>query len=354
MPKKNKISLIEDDLNLLEMLTTDQAKEQGNYQVGPYWRVYSVRIIRAIKKQGLSSFRSNPLIGKGFSDAMPIEPSSVTSGGSLKADLYRLVINNYFIFKFLLSPYREYINKILIRKFYYMNLYANLKLGQWYKDFRKKNNLPNPCLENPTEVFDLCGDKIGRTYLLSYIRIYNFSFEVDFKAKTSLLEIGGGFGANIHSLINIYPNIKKVILLDISPILYISTQYLKSIYKEAVIDYSNTKNNDLISFKKDNSLEIICIAPWQIEKLDINIDLFWNSESFQEMTEDMVRNYCKNLKRIMNDEVSICTFIYDDNVENNNTLDSEKINYLVSESLTKSSNEIEEKIGVQNGKYLLW
>ena len=94
MPKKNKISLIEDNLNLLEMLTNDQAKEQGYYQVGPDWRAYSSRIIRAIKKQGLSSFRSNPLIGKGFSDAMPIEPADVPSGGSLKADLYRLLINN--------------------------------------------------------------------------------------------------------------------------------------------------------------------------------------------------------------------------------------------------------------------
>ena len=58
---------------------------------------------------------------------------------------------------------------------------------------------------------------------------------IDFKRVRSVFEIGGGFGANIHLLLENYNNIRKVIYLDIPPNLYVGTQYLKAFFGDAVV-----------------------------------------------------------------------------------------------------------------------
>lgn len=81
-----------------------------------------------------------------------------------------------------------------------------------------------------------------------------------------MFEIGGGFGQYIHVLLQNYSNIKKILYLDIVPNIYVGTQYLKRFYGESVIDYNITRKMNKIQFSDNNKLEIICIAPWQIEK----------------------------------------------------------------------------------------
>ncbi len=344
---------IKNNHKLLNQLINDQKAQKGIYRPGPYWDEYSSRIVKALKKQGLESFRSNARIGKGFSDSLVFEPIDLSNLVSIKSRVYEILVSNYFVSRYFLLPYRSRIKSISDQKVMYMNKYYNLEIGAWYKDFKKQNNLPNPSLENPTDVIDLCGDSIGRTYLNSYIRIYNYSYSVDFKVKNSLLEIGGGFGANVHTLIRLYPNIKKVVYLDIPPMIYIANQYLESIYKGAVLDYSDTRNSNVISFKNDDTLEIICIAPWQIEKLDLNIDIFWNSASFQEMTVDAVKNYCKHLKRIMNDKTAVCSYVYN-TVNSETTIEQDKLKCIISDVLAKPFYEVDQRVEINKGRYFLW
>ena len=45
-------------------------------------------------------------------------------------------------------------------------------------------------------------------------------------------------------------------------------------YKDAVKDYLTTKKLDKISFSGKDELEIFCIPPWEIEKLEIEVDHF--------------------------------------------------------------------------------
>jgi len=344
---------IKDNNNLLDLLVTDQENQKGIYSPGPYWSGYSARIVKAIKSQGLKYFRSNARIGKGFSDSLVLEPVDLSNLISLKSRVYEKLVNNYIISKYFLSPFRSRISAISSQKVIYMNLYYNLMIGDWYKDFQRNYKLPKPNLESPTDIINLCGHNIGRTYLNSYIRIYNYSYFVDFKSKRTVFEIGGGFGSNIHSLISMYPNIKKVVYLDIPPMLYIANQYLESIYNDSVVDYSKTKNLNSISFKANDSLEIICIAPWQIEKLEVTIDLFWNSASFQEMTEKTVQNYCKNLARMINDQTSICSYVYN-TIDHNKTIEQEKLINIISNSLSRALCEVDQKVEINKGKYYLW
>ena len=51
------------------------------------------------------------------------------------------------------------------------------------------------------------------------------------------------------------------------PNLYLGTKYLKRHFKN-VKEYSDIRGSSIIEFKNDDELEIICIPPWEIEKIE--------------------------------------------------------------------------------------
>ena len=116
---------------------------------------------------------------------------------------------------------------------------------------------------------------------------------VAFDKARSVIEIGGGFGVNIHLLLTNYPNIRKVIYLDIPPNLYVGTQYLRAFYGASVVDYREVSRRNSLAFGSNDDLEIFCIAPWQVELLTDEADIFINSHSFVEMPKFVVKNYAE-------------------------------------------------------------
>ena len=139
-------------------------------------------------------------------------------------------------------------------------------------------------------------------------RIDKLSKSFDFKNIISFFEIGGGFGANIHFLITNFPNIKKILYLDLVPNIYVGTEYLRHHYKEKVKDYLELRNLDKINFSKNNELEIFCIPPWLIEKVETEIDHFHNAASFVEMPKTVINNYVKFIKKFKTKEISLISY----------------------------------------------
>ena len=139
-------------------------------------------------------------------------------------------------------------------------------------------------------------------------RVNNLSKNFDFKNIKSYFEIGGGFGSNIHFLITNFPNIKKILYLDTVPNIYVGTEYLRHHYKEKVKDYLELRNLNKISFSKNNELEIFCIPPWLIEKVETEIDHFHNSASFVEMPKKVISNYVKFIKNLSTREISLISY----------------------------------------------
>ena len=99
--------------------------------------------------------------------------------------------------------------------------------------------------------------------------------------------------------------------LNIVPNIYVGTQYLKRFYGGSVIDYNITRKMNKIQFSDNNKLEIICIAPWQIEKVQCSIDFFHNSHSFIEMPKNVILNYFKYIGKFIseNGRISIVTYL---------------------------------------------
>ena len=145
-------------------------------------------------------------------------------------------------------------------------------------------------------------------YIRMASRIEILSEKFDFSKIQSFFEIGGGFGANVHFLVTNFPNIKKIIYLDAVPNIYVGTEYLRYHYNEQVKDYLYTKEKKEIVFSNNEDLEIICIPPWEIDKISVTIDHFHNAASFVEMPKKVVENYVKFIKKFKTKEISLMSY----------------------------------------------
>ncbi len=156
-------------------------------------------------------------------------------------------------------------------------------------------SIPYSLLGNCFSKVSIEGHEISTHYLNLLEQHDNIAKHIQFSEASKVFEIGGGFGTNIHLLLENYKNIRKIIYLDIPPNLYVGTQYLKSFYGDAVLDYKNLKDLDSIKFSEEEKVEIFCITPWQIEKIEGPIDIFMNSHSFVEIPKIVIENYVNKM-----------------------------------------------------------
>ena len=343
---------MQNDIALLDMMKKDQDNQQGLYHPGPYWKGYSSRTAKAIHFEGLKSFRSNPRIAKGYGDQVLIHPFDLSSLDSWKEKLYKKIIEIPVFKKYFIEPYIKHNLRHFQETQKYKNLYFTNILGEWFSQFSEKYNLPDTLIANPSNTVTIRDCKIGRCYLDAFLRLHNYSSQVDFSSVESVFEIGGGFGAWAHTLLHCFPNIKKYLYLDIPPILYVGTQYLKNFYKEELISYRETRNMDSIRFTSGGKREIIAVCPWQIERISANIDVFYNSASFQEMDEDMVINYSKHIKRMINDSSKICLLIYNGG-KPEKTLLAENLLKIIEDNIPVEFKELEPEIEISDSHYFI-
>lgn len=144
----------------------------------------------------------------------------------------------------------------------------------------------------------LLNKEIVNQYFSSFFSITAFSPFVNFSKVTAVAEIGGGSGVFCHSLLELFPNIKKYIYVDIPPMLYLATCNLRRFYGTQVVDYRQTRSLKVIS-PYNRKREIFMICPWQTDRLKVKVDFFWNSIAFQRMSPKAVMSYVENLKKIV-------------------------------------------------------
>lgn len=303
---------IKDNLGLLELMIKDQNKQNSYYKPGIYWKKKSIISYKLIKKYGLNNFRSyENLIGESYSDSINIDYRNTLEKKSF--------LKSFLFFLTKISVIGKFIDKQveISLNFHqqYLRLFENMILrNERYAFLKKKYKISGSTVfGNPSEKFfdKELNEEVSILYLNLLDQHDYLAHKIDFNKLNSVFEIGGGFGINIHLLIQNYPNIRKIIYLDIPPNLYTGTQYLKSLYGESVLEYDKLKNNSEIKFKEDNNLEILCIAPWQIEDLDQTTDIFLNSNSFVEMPKNIVQNYSNKILKNNNLKTIIALVSYD-------------------------------------------
>lgn len=218
-----------------------------NYKTSKYWQPYQTRIAKAIHKHGLEKFRSNHEICKGFGDSLPVDPI---------LPRFTSIIPSRFI-----APYRKLV--ITYRK--QMLEYRQKALEEQY-DWVAPKIFPNTTAFGCEDFIELKGKKISVYYLKIYERIVEANIEWD-KINT-VVEIGGGFGANVHLLEHFYPHLSFT-LIDIYPVLDIARHYLGALGKGP----------------------FVYRYPDEVDKMQC--DVLWNAYSFQEMTKKQINKYLK-------------------------------------------------------------
>ena len=314
------MSLTKPQRVLLKLLQ-DHSKKNKNklYYPGPYWDYKTKKITYWLKKNGLDGFRSiDSAVGTSYTDGFSIDfRKELGFKGRILSSFFSLPLLNG-IFKKQVDIGRSlFLEKISLQN-------EILSKSEKIKLLLSKYKIEN-------SVSFGCADKISfknkeySTHYLSFLeRIDKLSSFSDFKKINSLMEIGGGYGANIHLLTQNFKNLKKIFYVDIFPNLFVGTEYLRSHFGNAVKDYSLFHDTDEIRFNDDDKLEIICIPNWALEKIKSKIDKFTNCASFQEMEIDQVKNYKRIIKNILNKN-SIDLIIYP-GWEKNNTLSPHIIN----------------------------
>ena len=311
---------------LIDELIKDEKKNNRSlYSSGPYWDYKNSRAILEIKKRGIQDFRGLTAgIGTSFSDNEVLDVrNEYNIKGRIIGKIFSLPLLN-IIFNSQLKLTKSYIQSFLLNK---SIVYENDRnVHDLLKKYKFENTTEFGCISS----FQYLNKKYSFHYLEMADRINKLSKQFNFNDIFSFFEIGGGFGANVHFLITNFPNIKKILYLDVVPNIYVGTQYLKSFYKDNIKDYSDLKNLDTISFSKNNELEILCIPPWLIEKVDVNIDHFHNAASFVEMPKKIVENYVKFIRKFKTKEISLISY---DRFDLKTTFNPEELNIFFNNDL---------------------
>tara|TARA_X000001036_G_C20657372_1_gene797527 strand:+ start:77 stop:1096 length:1020 start_codon:yes stop_codon:yes gene_type:complete len=246
-----------------------------------------------LKDNGIKNFRDNSSgIGLGYDDSVILN-ARVTSG-NIKRSIYWLI--NFFTFgKFFKE--QEILNRRLFEAYQNQVQYVfsrNKNVIKLIKNYNIKN----------TTLFG-CKNKFSlkkKNYSVHYLEICN---KIDFINKfcdlskiKNYCEIGGGFGSNIHLIQQNFKNIKKFLLIDIFPSIYVATRYLQKIYGNSVVSYDKLYKKDIIQFSNDDKLEIICLPNWEIGKFSSKIDHFHNGDSFSHLSIDEIKKYLSFLRKL--------------------------------------------------------
>ena len=314
---------------LLDLLIKDEKKiDKELYSSGPYWNYKNSRAIIEIKKKGLEDFRGiTSGIGTSFADNLVLDiRNEFNIKGRIVGKIFSLPLLNT-IFSEQMKTTKVYLDSFVKNQ---SILYQNSQNVQdLISKFKFNNTTDFGCIQS----FKYLNKNYSCHYLNMAYRINNLSKYFDFKNIKVYFEIGGGFGSNIHFLITNFPNIKKILYLDIVPNIYVGTEYLRYYYKEKVKDYLELKSLDKISFSKNNELEIFCVPPWLIEKIDTEIDHFHNAASFVEMPKKVISNYVKFIKRLNTKEISLISY---SGFDLKTTFDPEELNSFFDDKLSVS------------------
>jgi putative sugar O-methyltransferase len=296
----------------LKLLVDSQAKAPACYRPARYW-LYKTKIsANLIQKYGIENFRStkhgrSPSFS--YSDVMILDSRSLWYG-NLKKFIARLIFA-WKPFKTLFDGQVAITKQVFDEVNFFKSLYVNSCEREYLQNLLTEYSLPESTAFGCDAVVNVKGKNHSTFYLETLSDLAMVSQSVNLKNVKSMIEIGPGFGANIHTLLHNFTNIRKVILIDIVPNVYVVSEYLKRFFGNAVKTYSDTKNLQKITFRSDDSLEIFVLPTWEIDKVQEKIDLFWNAHSFVEMSPDIIKNYSRHIDRNSYEKSEIVLMSYD-------------------------------------------
>ena len=213
-----------------------------------YWEGYVKRIYARLQRVGLEGFRSDWEIMKGHGATDPMMPDPYGSR-SLKIRSLML-LSKTPVFR-QISAF--YLKKVMAEHNLRKNVHEQLVFAITHllaSDTEIRNQLDRiqESSAGLPEVPTSDSDCYTLDFLLHFAQLQVLNSTLNVLQMRSVLEIGGGHGkfAEIFMKLATDPD-RTYCLIDIPPVLYLATEYLRSVFPERVIDYDQAVKMDRIT-----------------------------------------------------------------------------------------------------------
>lgn len=299
MKRKTSCLQVDDAPELLETMLNDLKQAPHLYQPTNYWQVYETEFLHELRTVGLKDFRrrkksvlsrfgATDLNEKRFFDYKNKENfirffSKLPNGLKILAFMDS-VINRilYYI------PFFNYIKK-------HADFRYTAKLGAKYHAGSIKNTDVS-LAGNPSPVTRIRERNYTPGFLYYYLRYVYCSGFINFDNIKLIVELGSGSGKQTEVIMKLHPELVYIIF-DIPPQLYVCQQYLKKVFPDSVVGYEVTQK--FTTFPELKKGMIYIAGTWNFPLIAyLDIDLFWNAASFQEMEPDVVENYLSFVSKV--------------------------------------------------------
>ena len=147
---------------------------------------------------------------------------------------------------------------------------------------------------NPPEHFCFEGRWFSRSFLNYIHGLIYLKQHVDTNRIQRVIEVGGGFGS-LGEILH-QTGTCAYVDVDIPPTAAVASYYLANQPGSQFASYIETRQLETISFPGVGTQMVLC--PWQLPRLQGNVDLFVNFISFQEMEPHVVENYMRHVNRL--------------------------------------------------------
>ena len=154
---------------------------------------------------------------------------------------------------------------------------------------------------NPSGVCEINGEIWTLNQLQACSVLIEAMDHINIPEDGIICELGPGMGRNVEIIASLCPN-ATFLIFDIPPQVYVVNQYMKKRFPDRVVPYEAAMNiKPAESSKIADSLKgkiIVMPALKMAEWSSIDIDLFWNVASFQEMETNVISNYLTLVKKM--------------------------------------------------------
>ncbi len=161
------------------------------------------------------------------------------------------------------------------------------------------NLISEPRQGNPFEIY-LDGKLISQDLANSVLEYYAIReyFKMPKTEKITFCELGAGYGRNAHVFLNVFPR-AKYIVIDIPPALYVSQEYLSSVFPDKKIFAFRCFDLFEEIEQEFYDADIVFLLPHQARMLPEKcIDLFINISSLHEMQMQQIQEYFRLIDRL--------------------------------------------------------
>lgn len=161
------------------------------------------------------------------------------------------------------------------------------------------NFISEPRQGNPYKIY-LDGKLISQDLANSVLEYYSIReyFKVPKTEKATFCELGAGYGRNAHVFLSVFPR-GKYIVIDIPPALYVSQEYLSSVFPDKKIFTFRCFGQFEEIEQEFHEADIVFLLPHQAALLPEKcIDLFINISSLHEMQLQQIKEYFRLIEKL--------------------------------------------------------